>query len=62
MNVEIKNPPEEQETILSKSNAKTIAELEHELRIHTTKIKIQLHPFSTTRAIVRDIKLPDFRP
>ncbi len=59
-NVEIKNSPEEQEQLLSESNAKTVSELESLLKNHPTKINIMLHPLNTMRVINRDISLPDF--
>jgi hypothetical protein len=60
-NIEIKNPPEEQLEILSQTTAKNAAALQQELKKHGTKIKISLHPLSTTRVIVREIALPNLK-
>ncbi|MDR1361863.1 MAG: hypothetical protein LBJ16_01445 [Holosporaceae bacterium] len=56
----VENLPEEQEEILQQSGAKTVVDLRAELKKHPTKIKILLHPLSTTRVVSKDIKLPDF--
>jgi hypothetical protein len=58
--VNVKNPPEEQEEILSRMNAETALELERRLRKHKTKITIYMHPLNTSYIIRRDAHLPDF--
>jgi hypothetical protein len=58
--ISIENLPEEQEALLSKIKAKTVAELQSELRKYPTKIKVMLHPLSTTTAITKNHNLPDF--
>jgi hypothetical protein len=58
-NIEIKNPPEEQISILSSMAARDVSELQRELERHPTKIKISLHPLSTTKVVTREITLPD---
>jgi hypothetical protein len=55
-NVQIENPPEEQIATLSQTTAHSVAELQKKLK--PTKIKLTLHPLSTTRSIVREITLP----
>ncbi|MDR1335109.1 MAG: hypothetical protein LBJ19_02450 [Holosporaceae bacterium] len=58
--VKITNSPEEQEDMLAQQEAKSVNELKNQLKVHATKIKVTLHPFSTTREIVREIDLPEF--
>ena len=58
--IEIQNPPEEQEKILGETEFKNLENLKSQLRSHTTKIKIALHPFSVMREIRNKIKLPNF--
>ncbi|MDR0677205.1 MAG: hypothetical protein LBF57_00820 [Holosporaceae bacterium] len=55
-NIEIKNSPEEQIELMHQSFDKTL----EELKKHATKIKLSLHPLSTTRSIIREINLPNF--
>ncbi|MDR2780979.1 MAG: hypothetical protein LBB21_00765 [Holosporaceae bacterium] len=57
--IEIKNTPEEQIEILSNENARNSSELQSVLKKHGTKIKISLHPLSTTRVVTREVRLPD---
>jgi hypothetical protein len=57
--IEVKNPPEEQTAHLVQMKAKDISELKDELRKWATKIKISLHPLSTTRVVSRELDLPD---
>jgi hypothetical protein len=57
--IEIKNSPEEQISILSASKACSVDELREELGKHATKIKLSLRPVNTTKAVVREITLPD---
>lgn len=57
--VEITNPPEEQEKILAQADAKSISDLESELKRHPTKIKVSLAPLSSGCIISRFLKLPD---
>ncbi|MDR3156048.1 MAG: hypothetical protein LBT90_03030 [Holosporaceae bacterium] len=59
-NVEVVNSPEEQEDMMAQLSAKSIKELENQLKAHGTKIKVALHPFSTTREIAEEIDLPEF--
>ncbi|MDR1982799.1 MAG: hypothetical protein LBQ08_03320 [Holosporaceae bacterium] len=57
-NIEIKNKPEEQISILSSKAARNVSELQNELKKHPTKIKVSLHPLNTSRVITREITLP----
>lgn len=56
--VEVINPPEEQEKILGESDAKSITELESRLKNHPTKIKIFLAPLKGS--VVKNVELPQF--
>ncbi|MDR2724445.1 MAG: hypothetical protein LBB25_04605 [Holosporaceae bacterium] len=58
--IEIENTPEEQIAILAKAKAHSSSELKDELKKYATKIKLSLHPLSTTKVITREINLPDF--
>ncbi|MDR0631815.1 MAG: hypothetical protein LBF54_01025 [Holosporaceae bacterium] len=58
--IEIKNTPEEQIDVLSRTVARTSGELKDELRKHATKIRLFLHPLNTARVITREVTLPDF--
>ncbi|MDR0678509.1 MAG: hypothetical protein LBF44_03165 [Holosporaceae bacterium] len=58
-NIEIKNPPEEQISILSSMTARNASELQNELEKHPTKIKVSLHPLNTMKVVTREITLPD---
>ena len=58
--IEIENAPEEQIDVLSRTVARTSAEMKDELKKHATKIKLFLHPLNTTRVITREVTLPDF--
>lgn len=54
--VEVINPPEEQEKILRNSNAKSVAELESLLKKHPTKIKVFLASLKGSAS--KNINLP----
>lgn len=56
--VEVINPPEEQEKILGESNAKSVTELESRLKNHPTKIKIFLAPLKGS--VAKNVELPQF--
>ncbi|MDR2794795.1 MAG: hypothetical protein LBB12_03395 [Holosporaceae bacterium] len=58
--ISVENLPEEQEAWLAQIKAKSVAELKDELRKHPTKIKIKLHPLSTSKAIIKNHNIPDF--
>ncbi|MDR3179429.1 MAG: hypothetical protein LBT70_00835 [Holosporaceae bacterium] len=58
--ISVENSPEEQEAQLAKIRAKSVAELKAELRRYPTKIKVVLHPLSTTKAIRKNHPIPDF--
>lgn len=56
--VEVINPPEEQEKILIESNAKSLAELKSHLKNHQTKIKIFLASLKGSAS--KNVELPTF--
>lgn len=58
--VEVINPPEEQEKILMQAQAKNISELESHLKKHSTKIKLFLTQQNLEYTKSKHLKLPEF--
>lgn len=58
--INVENPPEEQERILSSEPLDSVADLRSKLLQHKTKIKLKLHPLNTTKSKAKTVVLPDF--
>ena len=58
--VEVMNPPEEQEKVLAQTYAKSISELESQLKKHSTKIRLSLAPQNFGYTKSRDLNFPEF--
>lgn len=61
MDINVLNPPEEQDYILSKEPINSIADIKSKLSQHKTKIRMKLHPLNTCKSISKNIELPDFK-
>lgn len=57
--IEIINPPEEQLAALSSATHRSVSELKSELNKRATKIKVSLHPLTSTRVVTREVNLPE---
>ena len=57
--VEVINPPEEQEKILAQIPAKSISELESRLKKHSTKIRLSLSPQNFEYTKSKQLNFPE---